>query len=168
MDNFKGSGVVGVGDERTESDGFKGGEHCHVKVDAAAELLTGGDNELCSFEGSDFETGFEHLLVGQVDDLLDRSIVPEQVQIFMNSNTTSQRFNKIISIDIELGKTVNVLSELYFWWFSVWTGTAVFAGVIVVEDMAIEPLSVLPCVIVLFCDFQVGDCIVEKFGRFEA
>ena len=110
MDNFKGSGVVGVGDKRTKSDGFKGGEHCHVKVDAAAELLTGGDNKLCSFEGSDFETGFEQLLVGQVDDLLDRSIVSEQVQIFMNGNTASQRFNKIISIDIELGKTVNVLS----------------------------------------------------------
>ncbi len=168
MDDLKSFGVVGIGDEGAESDGFEGSEHGHVEVDTTAELLAGGDDELSGLEGGDFEAGFEHLLVGQVDDLLDRTVVPEQVQIFMHGNTASQSLNKIISICIQLGETVDVLSELNFGRFSIGTGTAVFTGVIIVGDMAIEPLSVFPRVIVFLRDFEVGNGVVEEFRGLEA
>jgi hypothetical protein len=72
--------------------------------------LTGSNYKLCGLESSDFEAGLKELLIWEVNYLLDRAIVPEQVQVLMNGNTTSQGFNEIVTVNLQAHEIIQMFS----------------------------------------------------------
>lgn len=92
-------------------------------------------------------------MVWQVGDLIHRAIWSESKEIAPNRNTSEWCLRVVVASNMKINEVINVLSESDL---RVWSFMAVIAGVIVMDDVSGEPLSVLPLVITSIASRQVS------------